>query len=192
MDQEQKKRKRWKIRNLGYFGYLRSLWQKKRYVEIVPEEISEDDNVVDLIGDWYPFMLVKPCGVQKLEYIRSLLKKFGLMLKEERWILDYNEAIPILFPSVDKRKIMYWRQINRNFYEEGGKCKACVLMFEKDCDIGLLTKVKRLIRRSCGIDFFYIRDGERPIYETSITPVHVPDPEDMQMEFSRVMKYCNH
>lgn len=192
MDSELKrKRKQWKIRNLGYLGYLKTLWQKKRYVDIVPEEVRDVDNVIDLIIDWYPFMLVKPCGVPKMDRIQSMLAKHGLIVKEQRWILDYNEALPVLFPSVDKREIMYWRQINHNFYEGGGKSKACILMFDKDCDIGLLSHVKLLIRRSCGIDFFYIRDGERPMYETSITPVHVPDPEDMQMEFSRVMKYCN-
>jgi|GEM_PF-1477451 len=187
-----KRRRRWKIKNLGYRGWVLSLLQKKRYIVFKEiEESSYKEVEVEPVADWKPFMLVKPSGYAKLEIIRKILEEKGVNIEGEYEISDYNEALQVLFPSVERREKEYWKQINDQYYSSQGNSRACILQFDEACPVSLLEQLKIVIRRRCGIDFFYVIDKDREIYETSVTPVHVPDAGDMKKEYAQVM-YCIH
>lgn len=184
------RRLKWKYKNLGHRMFLISLFQKKKIVHFDGNyTVRNQSTDIQLHDDWSNIMLVKPSGVKHLGTIKKTLLARGLLIREIFVIKNYEDVLNILFPSISIKESAYWRQINNDYYCKDGHVEGRVIVFEKNTNFEILEKIKIRIRRQCGIDFYCIKDRSLPLYETSITPVHVPDLENMQKEYSIVINY---
>ncbi|SHJ54178.1 hypothetical protein SAMN02745248_00342 [Hathewaya proteolytica DSM 3090] len=187
------KRNKWKIRNLGCWGYLKASLKKNKKVYFKGNVTTvEKRSQVFMEDKWENFMLVKPSGANKLNKIIGILTKKHYIINEILEIKDYNQLMIDMFPNVNPLEVAYWKQINDEFYKDPyGNIKAYILIFDKNVSVEQLEKEKIFIRRKCGIDIYDVIDGEKPVYETSITPIHVPDKENMRKEYFVAFKYSS-
>lgn len=188
------KRAKWKVKNLGLIGFFKNLFNENNNVYFDEKYLAEFATGVDYdekfkSREQNPFMLVKPSGYRKIGDIIDILDSEDLYPKEIFRIKEYNNLIDSLYPMVTKRERAYWKQINSVYYSMDNNIYAFVLVFSEDKKMEKINRTKIKIRKKCGIDFYNIHDGQNKSYETSITPVHVPDEKNLNNEYSKIIQY---
>jgi len=183
----------WKFKNLSFTNLIISTFKPKpkiQYPTGKKYKLSAGNNIDNISINPVPFLLIKPSGLKHKEKIIKILKDNGVVILNEITIFDYRSLANAMFDNVKIKEQQYWFYILETQYDKSINNHAVALILE-DVNLEKLGAIKRNIRKTIGIDFYkiFLQDKWQ---ETSLTPIHSPDEDRLDKEFTAIMRYADY
>lgn len=132
-------------------------------------------------------MVVTPLGLFKLSEIEAFLRhyqvNYTLRFHLERWP---RSASLIYIKRVDKARLkraLIYENLWRQYFQE---LTARVIVFDSWQDYQIVLRRKRELRSCLNTLETTLVSG----FSVKLHPFHLPDPQDMALEYERIMPYC--
>lgn len=138
------------------------------------------------------FVMIKPSGLPQKTAIRKLIDQSGFIISHEEAYQNFFEIAAHIF-KIDKiHDYRYalpegyiWLQLLEHFYPQ--TCQQMTLLYIQNGDEAALTRLKKRIRQTIGVEFYRVRIQDVQMV-TCMTPVHTSDQQTLEQEL-RILRY---
>ena len=136
-----------------------------------------------------PYLVIKPSGLNLKNHILEALRREGLRVVKEIKILDWNRSAAVIYCSSIKeaslrRSLILAAALPRLETSRS----AHMVILERNASLSALQRVKEHIRKYFSPKYALIHSSN-DIFVTALNHVHVPEPNQWELEFRLLMAY---